>query len=490
MKQDDLKRLIKIEDRINRIARDDLGLEYPDIEYDVVDDKKLLELMAYIIPTNFSHWTHGRDYDKIRTIHEKVEANLPLEMVINCVPARAYLSNVNTVGVNSLVMAHVVGHVHHFTVNKYFNSRRLDIVEFLARASERFSRYERQYGIEEVEPIIDAGLSLRYHSNPWDNETDTEKRERLFEQHKRANVKVHTEFSEFFENDDREIIEDIDLHNSKLWRQLKNTVPVEPTEDFLRFIIDNSKYLDDWQKDILEVNREVGRYFYANIHNKLMAEGVATFIHQKIIKKLYEEGHLTNEDYSQYIYSNSMVRYQNPFQINPYYVGCGLLEDIEDRWNKGRHGEDWDQCTSIRDRENWDTKANAGHQKVLEVMKSYNDWYILQDFLTEDVIDKLDLYIYEQVEIRDEIQLRRTNHTPAEIREMIVTVYAHSPFPNIVITSGVDILEMHHNYFGMELDKKYTKETMTHLFKIWGRSVTLKTIANDAEVLYTVERKL
>ena len=51
MKSDDLKRLIKIEDRINRIAREDLGLEYPDIEYDVVDDKKLLELMAYIIPT-------------------------------------------------------------------------------------------------------------------------------------------------------------------------------------------------------------------------------------------------------------------------------------------------------------------------------------------------------------------------------------------------------------------------------------------------------
>jgi stage V sporulation protein R len=453
-----------------------------------VDDKKMLELMAYIVPTNFSHWTYGRDYDKLRTIHEQVQANLPLEMVLNCVPPRAYLSNINTVGVNALVIAHVTGHVHHFTVNKYFNAQRLDIIDFLARASERFSQYERQYGIEEVEPIIDAGLSLRFHSNPWDNETDDDKRKRLFEQHKKGNVQIHTEYSEFFQGDyNAEINEDIDSYNSKLWRKMKNTIPVEPTEDFLRFIIDNSKILDDWQKDILEINREVGRYFYANIRNKLVAEGTATYLHQKIMKRLYEDGDITNEDYSQYVYSNSLVRAQNPFQINPYYVGCGMLEDIEERWNKGRHGSEWDQCTSIQARENWDTKEMKGHEKVMEVIKSYNDWFILQDFLTEEVIDKLDMYIYEQVEVHDEVQLRRTAHTPKEIRELIVTSYGYSPFPNISIVDGRDALVLNHNYFGMELDRKYAKETMTHMHRIWGRPVILKTVVDDNEILYKVE---
>jgi stage V sporulation protein R len=488
MKQSDLQRLIKIEEQINRIAKEELGLTYHDIEYDVVDDKKMLELMSYVIPTNFSHWSYGRDYDRLRTIHDEIQANLPLEMVINCRPARAFLSNVNTVGINALVIAHVVGHVHHFTTNKYFNAQRSDIVEYLARATERFTSYERKYGIEEVEPIIDAGMALRFHSSPWDNETDDDKRKRLFEQRKRENVVVHTEFSEFFEKDyNLQVNEDIDSYNSKLWQKMKNTIPVEPTEDILRFIIDHSNILDDWQKDILEVNREVGQYFYANIRNKLVAEGTATYIHQKIMKKLYEGRHITNEDYSQYTYSNSLVKLENQFQINPYYVGCGILEDIEERWDRGCHGEAWEQCTSAVERENWNTGDNVGMAKVLEVIKSYNDWYLLQDFLTPSVIDKLDMYLYEKVELRGEVQLRRTHHTPQQIREIIVGSYSHSPFPSIAIIDGRSNILLKHNYFGMELDEKYAHETMKHINRIWGNPVNLVTVVDDDEVLYKVK---
>ncbi len=490
MKREDLQRLMKIEEQINRIAKEELGLSYPDIEYDVVNDKKLLELMAYIIPTNFSHWTYGRDYDKLRTIHEEIQANLPLEMVLNSNPPRAYLSNVNTLGVNALVIAHVVGHVHHFTNNKYFNAQRMDIIDFLARASERFTDYERKYGIEEVEPILDAALALRYHSSPWENETDNERRERLFEQEKKNQVVVYTEFHDFFEDDyAKKVQEDIESYNSKLWMKLKNTIPVEPTEDFLRFIIDNSRILDDWQKDILEVNREVGRYFHANMHNKTMAEGFATITHNKIMNRLFEQKLITNEDYSQYIYSNALVKAQNPYGINPYYVGCGMLEDVEERWNKGRHGEEWDQCRSIFDREEWDTKEGKGWQKVLEVIVSYNDWNFMQEFLTEDVIDKLDLYIYEQVKYRDEVQLRRTAHTAKEIKELIIMSYGFSPFPSIFITDGRDQLVLEHSYYGMELDPKYAVETLKHLYRVWGSPIILKTVQEASNILFTFDGK-
>jgi stage V sporulation protein R len=489
MKQIDLQRLIKLEDKINQIAREELGLEFDPIEYDVVDDAKMLELRAYIIPTNFSHWSHGRDYDRARTIHREIDANLPLEMVINCNPARAFLSNVNTVGINALVIAHVVGHVAHFKANKYFAAQRQDIVEFLGRASERFDAYERKYGIEEVEPILDAGMALQFHSSPWENETDKDKRKRLFEQSKRGNVLVHTEFSDLFAKDhDKQVNEDIDLHNAKLWRDMKNTIPIEPTEDLLRFIIDHSNILDDWQKDILEVNGEVGRYFYATIHNKLTAEGTATYIHQKIMNKLYECGMLTNEDFSQYTYSNSLVKLENPFQMNPYYVGCGILEDIEDRWNRGRHGMDWELCTSASEKEAWDTKEGKGLEKVLEVIKSYNDWNLLQDFLTPDVIDKMDLYLYEKVVVRDEEQLRRTKHTIQEIRDIIIGSFGHSPFPSISIVDGRSDMILKHHYYGMELDKKYAYETMKHIYNVWGHPVILNTVQSGNEVVYKVDK--
>jgi stage V sporulation protein R len=891
MKKQDLRRLIKIENEINRIAKEELNLTYPDIEYDIVNDKKLLELMAYVIPTNFSHWTHGRDYEKIRTIHEQVQANLPLEMVLNSAPPRAYLSNANTLGVNSLVIAHVVGHVHHFTNNKYFNAQQLDIIDYLARASERFIEYERRYGINQVEPIIDAALALRFHSSPWDNETDSEQRERIFEQKKKNAIVTHTQYGEFFEEDyNKKIKEDVDSYNSKLWIELKNTIPVEPTEDILRFIIDNSKYLDDWQKDILEVNRGVGRYFHANIKNKLMAEGAATClvgnsfldtrrgmvpmkdikindlvfdgdqyqkvtnffinynkkrikiitssgielhggynhkisvngdwislselrkgdeipiiigndewpdkyvsieydpdekmnlsevyqksgiyrnlyqryingatlrknnkekcesanimmnncsknidkskrriinipdklnepmayllglmvgdgnirykrskclcittgdyevvtksakiindlffvspkikkdgnrwrimvesavlcefmveylglthgpsasfkkipdkifqspksvvssflqgyfdadgschshvtcssmsqellkqvqiilnkmgiisyissykdkryedkiiyklsmfgdnilkfqenigfgidrknerlktitsksrwylkpkhinrvvdiiedygdtyditvetshkyyvpgfinhncIHTKIMNRLYELKAINNEEYSQYLHSNSLVKAQNPFGVNPYYVGSGILENIEERWNKGQYGEEWERCSSISEKRNWDTKEGKGWEKVLEVLKSYNDWNFMQEFLTEDVIDNLDLYIYEQVEIGDEVQLRRTNHTTKEIKELLVLSYAHSFVPTIYIVDGKRDLVLEHGYFGMELEPKNTVETMKHLQRIWGTPIYLRTVMDGENVIIKIE---
>jgi stage V sporulation protein R len=97
------------------------------------------------------------------------------------------------------------------------------------------------------------------------------------------------------------------------------------------------------------------------------------------------------------------------------------------------------------------------------------------------------MYIYEQVEVNDEIQLRRTAHTPREIKELLVTSYGYSPFPSIAIVDGRDALVMIHNYFGMELDKKYAKETMIHMERIWGRPIVLKTVVNDEEIIYKYE---
>jgi stage V sporulation protein R len=205
------------------------------------------------------------------------------------------------------------------------------------------------------------------------------------------------------------------------------------------------------------------------------------------MKRLYQLGEITGEEFSQYGYSNSLVKAHNPLGINPYYVGCGILEDIEERWNKGQYGEAWTQCRSIVERQNWDTKEGGGWEKVLEVVKSYNDWFLLQEFLTDDLVDKLDLYIYEQVRIRDEVQLRRTKHTIKEIKELIVMSYGYSHIPSIAIVDGRNDLFLQHNYFGMELDSKYAIETMKHLQRLWGTPIHLKTVIEGEEVTVNVD---
>jgi stage V sporulation protein R len=118
MNDQELKRLIKIEEKLYEYAHD-FGLDFHDIEWDIIPDQKMFEIMAYRIPGNISNWKYGRDYERIRTINENVYDGLPLEVVINSDPSRAYLMKSNTIGQQVLVMAHVIGHVAFFTMNRF-----------------------------------------------------------------------------------------------------------------------------------------------------------------------------------------------------------------------------------------------------------------------------------------------------------------------------------------------------------------------------------
>ena len=113
MNKSEMGKLVKIEERIYQIAEED-GLEFCPIEFDIVPNKKMIELMAYLLPGNISNWKYGRDYERIRTMYEKSDYNLPLEMVVNTDPSRAYLMKENTFAIQALVMSHVVGHVASF----------------------------------------------------------------------------------------------------------------------------------------------------------------------------------------------------------------------------------------------------------------------------------------------------------------------------------------------------------------------------------------
>ena len=122
MDKKNLRRLIKIEDRIQQIFHEDLELTCYPIEFDIVPPQKMLEIMAYNIPTNISNWKKGRDYEIQRTIYEYSNRGLPYEVVINADPARAYLMNSNKFSVQCLVMAHVYGHCSFFTHNKFLKA--------------------------------------------------------------------------------------------------------------------------------------------------------------------------------------------------------------------------------------------------------------------------------------------------------------------------------------------------------------------------------
>lgn len=484
MKKSELRRLVKIEERIAQIINEDLGLTCYPVEFDVVPPQKMLEIMAYHIPTNISNWKKGRDYERLRTIWEHGARGLPYEVVINSNPAKAYLMGSNKFAVQVLVMAHVYGHTAFFTMNKFFRRSRQDIIGIMFEASKRFLKYEKKYGIDEVERTIDAGHSLQWHSSPFaSRETESEKRERIFEQKKRQ---IHTKggsFGDLSGHTHKEINEDIALFNQKLWRELKLRTPVEPTEDLLRYIIDNSTVLEDWQKDILEVLRLEGQYYWPAVKTKYMNEGIATFVHEKVLNKLFNEKLLNAEEHADFNYSNSLVKHSDPGELNPYLVGSGMWKNIEERWDKGRHGKEWENCENAREKEEWDTKEMKGWEKCKEVIKTYTDWFFMQDFLTPELIKELNIYIYEGEDKGQYIEYVITKDTAKETRDKIVFAFAQSIVPKIEIYNGNyserGYLALRYGYEGMPLDENYAKKTMAHIAYLWGRPVILESKVDD-----------
>jgi len=480
MTKTDLQRLIKIEDRMKQIFHEDLGLTCYPIEFDIVPPQKMLEIMAYNIPTNISNWKKGRDYEIQRTRYDYAAGGLPYEVVINADPARAYLMNSNKFAVQCLVMAHVYGHAAFFTHNKFFKKSRRDIISTMKAAAERFNSYEKRFGMDEVEKTVDAGHALQFHSSPFTlSETEDEKRLRIFEQEKKKAHSRGGAYGDISGDNKVKIDEDLELFNQKLWRKLRLMTPVEPTDDILRYIIDNSTVLENWQRDILEILRMEGQYYWPIIKTKFMNEGFAVVVHEKIMNQLFEEDLLSSEDHADFNYSNALVKAENPFGLNPYLMGSAMWYDIENRWNKGLHGSDWSECADAKDKECWDTGDMKGWSKCKKVLKTHSDWFFMQEFLTPELIGDMKIYVFAAKDAGQTIDYVITKDTAKEIRDKLLNAFAQNTIPHIEVVNGnyeeKGWLALNHGWDGINLDEMYAKETMHHIAHLWGRPVVLGT---------------
>lgn len=235
-----------------------------------------------------------------------------------------------------------------------------------------------------------------------------------------------------------------------------------------------------------------GQYFWPMMKTHHLNEGWAVFIHEKVMKQLFREGLLTDSEHAQYNYSNSLVKAENPFQINPYLIGSKIWEDIEERWDKGRHGREWEECENFNEKEEWDTgEKGKGWEHCKSVMRTFTDWMFFQNYLTNDIIRDQNIYIYVKQETPRNIDYVISKKEAEEIRQMIINSFASGSIPDIDITGGNHDgkggLYLRHNWSKSNLDKKYTEETIKHICRIWGDTVYLETIAEGKPTHYKAE---
>ncbi|MFH0810562.1 MAG: SpoVR family protein [Pseudomonadota bacterium] len=465
----DVRRLVRVDEKIQQVASE-MGLNFFPQEFDVIPAQKMLEIMAYRLPVNFSHWSFGRDYEMERTRYEH-GFGVPYEVVLNSNPSRAYLMNTNPFAVQALVMAHVYAHNDFMKNNIHFSPTRRDMIPSASEAASRVRRYEERYGEQEVEHLMDAALAIEPNVDPdffIKEESPEERRERLERQ---TPTKGKGPFEDLLRSGDLA---------KKPQTDLDRKTPLEPERDMILYIMDHSpKPLKDWEKDVLSVVRQQSRYFMPQRRTKVMNEGWATYWHQRIMQRLFQDGYLSAEEHGFYNLYNARVLTYSARNINPYLVGLRLFEDVEERWNKGKFGRDWDDCHFRGQREAWNTGLGKGREKIFDVRRTHTDRFFFEEFVTEKLVSDLKLYLYKAIQRRDNVDYVIAEEDWRTIKQILVRMYSDFGIPHIVVEDG-DYkgrreLYLKHCFEGLPLDREYREKTLEHAYYLWQRPVHLES---------------
>jgi stage V sporulation protein R len=251
--------------------------------------------------------------------------------------------------------------------------------------------------------------------------------------------------------------------------------PKNSERDLLLFIIEHGR-LKLWQADILSMIREESYYFFPQKTTKIMNEGFASFIHTKGMTTY--PGAMEISELIDYADHCSGTLAMHPGRMNPYKLGIELFRDIEYRWNKGQFGKEWETCDDFEVKDQWDTKANLGMQKVIHTMQNYNDINFIDTFFTEDFCRKNEYFTYGLDKQENNYVI--ISRDWREVKQEILSMLTNGGQPIIKVVDGnydnKGYLLLEHQYEGLVLDRSYAKETLESIYSLWGRSVFLKTI--------------
>lgn len=488
-------KLLELQKEIQGYA-DDFGLDYFPQVFEMCDYDTINILAAQGgFPIRYPHWKFGMDYDQLSKGY-RFGIQKIYEMVINTDPCYAYLLEVNNWLDQKLVMAHVYGHNDFFKNNAWFSHTNRNMMDVMANHGSKIRRYMEKHGQTKVELFIDRVLSLE---NLLDMRHLFETNEVL--QSREQKMKQYLEEKEkggYLVDDRSTALKSYMRSQKKMNATEEEMLAYEEDEivaekfvakgerDILRFLIEHAP-IEHWQADIIACLREEAYYFLPQRITKIMNEGWASYWHSTILNQKA----LDPSEFIDFASKHAGVMAMSRQNINPYKIGIELFRDIEWRWNTGRFGKEYNECTNMFDKENWDTKAMLGREKIFQIRKSHNDITFINEFLTPDFCNrqKLFTYKYNPRSKRMEIDTRDFE----AIKQKLLSQLTNFGSPIIEVEDANyknrKELLLKHKHYGVDLDSQFAAETMRNLYSIWKRPVTLATSYEDKEVLFEFNGK-
>src|SRR5205823_5429166 len=148
--------------------------------------------------------------------------------------------------------------------NAYFARTNRRMVETASLNASRIRGYENEHGLRTVERFMDAVLSIQEHIDPHANFA------RRNPQNAAPVTPEDPKRSSAFDDLFRLTPDDTPVDQEPLpSAPVKRRVPAEPEKDLVGFIMEHSRYLEPWQRDVIGIIREEMLYFVPQMQTKI-----------------------------------------------------------------------------------------------------------------------------------------------------------------------------------------------------------------------------
>lgn len=446
------KRLKWFEDHARK-----MGLDFFPINFEVVPNEVMLEVMSYGLPTRARHWSYGQSYE-YQKIYGEMGLSKVYEIVLNNDPSYAFLLDTNSDIANTMVIAHVIGHVHFFKNNFLFKKTDRKMVYHAAERAQRIDNYITKHGIEAVERIMDIGFSM-------DKNIDWHKgvhRELYPPRKKILRKRIQSEFDDLLGIDSPVYSEVV----------VNNEFPPRPEKDFLWFLMNYASSLEIWEKDILNIIREESFYFYPAYYTKIMNEGFASYIHAELMY-LIDDEEVHSHEYIEFckIHERVVQAGGDPLNINPYFLGFTIFNDIKKRWDESHAAGNSDI---------------DGFQKILEVVAEEDDISFLRNYLTQEIVDELGMFAYITGQDKSGEYIQIESREAADVVEFLISkiINYRTPVISIAKASSEGLELVHESKDIGTLDPKHLDKVMGYLHDVWGGIIDLETVDEEHKIIH------
>jgi stage V sporulation protein R len=479
----DFATMQRVFEAIEKIAREDMRLDVYPNQIEIISAEQMLDAYCSVgMPLMYGHWSFGRKFAHHEMLYRKGYQALAYEIVINSNPCISYYMEENTMAMQTLVLAHAAFGHNHFYKNNYLFKQWTDpdgVLDYLDFSKKYVAECEERHGVSAVEATLDAAHALMNES--------------VFRYKRRAKLKLGEE-----EKRRRERRAYEEQTYSDLWR----TVPTSPEkpaqlseqevlarkrrlnlpeENILYFIEKNSPILQEWQRELLRIVRNIAQYFYPQRQTKLMNEGCATFVHYVIVNKLFDQGLISEGALLEILHSHSNVTFQPDFDdpryngVNPYALGFAMMQDIERICI----------APTAEDREWFPDIAGNGDSlgTLKEIWANYRDESFVRQFLSPHLMRKLKFFALSDKASEENYRVEAIHDESGyrALRNAVADSYDLSEYAPDIQVADVDLLGdrnliLRHNMRrGVGLEARDRDRVLAHVRRLWGYGVRFES---------------